>query len=465
MTVVIGCGAGFSGDRTDAAGPLVEALLGYDVPRALMFETLGERTLAAAQLRRMENPDSGDEPLLEAFLAPVLGDCLAQGISVLGNFGAANPDAARRRIARMAASAGFHNARLAVVSGDDVRDRLDALSWTAWEGERRDLPSAATIVAANVYLGAEPIIRAMEGGAQVVITGRVADPALALAPLCYHHGWALDDWDRLAAGTLAGHLIECGTQVTGGYFADPGVKEVPGMATLGYPIVEVERDGSMIVTKPPGTGGLVTEQTVKEQLLYEIHDPASYLTPDVVLDLTGVEVRQVGKDRVAVRGVRGRPAPPTLKATISFLDGYQGEAEISYAGPNAAARAELARQTLRERLSMRCPTDLRSRFDLVGISSVFDGDECKWREGTDVRVEDVRLRLAVEHPDRKVVELATQELLALYCCGPAGGGGVRRHHIRRLKTASFLVPREQIQPRIAFYEGGLTANKDRVDAE
>ena len=465
MTVVIGCGAGFSGDRTDAAGPLVEALLGYDVPRALMFETLGERTLAAAQLRRMENPDSGDEPLLEAFLAPVLGDCLAQGISVLGNFGAANPDAARRRIARMAASAGFHNARLAVVSGDDVRDRLDALSWTAWEGERRDLPSAATIVAANVYLGAEPIIRAMEGGAQVVITGRVADPALALAPLCYHHGWALDDWDRLAAGTLAGHLIECGTQVTGGYFADPGVKEVPGMATLGYPIVEVERDGSMIVTKPPGTGGLVTEQTVKEQLLYEIHDPASYLTPDVVLDLTGVEVRQVGKDRVAVRGVRGRPAPPTLKATISFLDGYQGEAEISYAGPNAAARAELAKQTLRERLSMRCPTDLRSRFDLVGISSVFDGDECKWREGTDVRVEDVRLRLAVEHPDRKVVELATQELLALYCCGPAGGGGVRRHHIRRLKTASFLVPREQIQPRIAFYEGGLTANKDRVDAE
>ncbi|MCA1772319.1 MAG: DUF1446 domain-containing protein [Halomonas sp.] len=311
-------------------------------------------------------------------------------------------------------------------------------------------------MAANVYLGAEPLIRAMEGGAQVVITGRVADPALALAPLCHHHGWALDDWDRLAAGTLAGHLIECGAQVTGGYFADPGVKEVPGMATLGYPIVEVERDGRLIVTKPPGTGGLVTEQTVKEQLLYEIHDPAAYLTPDVVLDMTGVKIRQVGKDRVAVSGARGRPAPKTLKTTISFLDGYQGEAEISYAGPNAVARAQLARQTLRERLAMRCPNELRARFDLIGVSSVFDGDDRGWREGEVDAAPDVRLRLAVEHSDRHMVELATQELLALYCCGPAGGGGVRRHHNRRLKTASFLLPREQVRPRVTIYEGETT---------
>jgi hypothetical protein len=454
MTVVIGCGAGFSGDRTDAAGPLVDALLGYDAPRALMFETLGERTLAAAQLRRMQDPEGGDEPLLEAFLGPVLGNCLANDISVLGNFGAANPRAACRRIAELARAAGFAEARLAVIEGDDVRERLRELDWTAWEGERRELPDAARVVAANVYLGAEPLIEALAKRAQVVIAGRVADPALALAPLCHYHGWALDDWDRLAAGALAGHLIECGAQVTGGYFADPGVKDVPGMAELGYPLVEVERDGRLVVTKPAGTGGLVTEQTVKEQLLYEIHDPAAYVTPDVILDLTGVEIRQIGRDRVAIHGVRGKPAPSRLKTTISFLDGHQGEAEISYAGPNAAARARLACDTLRQRLARRCPPDLRTRFDLIGVSSVFDGDETPWRELSRSAAEDVRLRLAVEHTHREVVELATQELLALYCCGPAGGGGVRRHHGRRLKTASFLVPREQVTPTVTLYRGG-----------
>lgn len=456
MTVVIGCGAGFSGDRTDAAIPLVEALLTYDAPRALMFETLGERTLAAAQLRRVADPLGGDEPLLEAFLSPVLGDCLSADITVLGNFGAANPEAARRRVAALARASGFPGAHLGVVSGDDVRDRLESLDWTAWEGERRALPSGDSVVAANVYLGAEPLIEALRRQAQVVITGRVADPALALAPLCHHHDWLLDDWDRLAAGALAGHLIECGAQVTGGYFADPGVKDVPGLAELGYPIVEVERDGRLIVTKPLGTGGMVTEQTVKEQLLYEIHDPSAYITPDVVLDLTGVKIRQIGRDRVAVSGVRGRPRPATLKTTISFLDGFQGEAEISYAGPNAAARARLARETLRQRLSRRCPPDLRSRFDMIGVSSVFDGDTVAWGDTSREPVEDVRLRLAVEHDLREIVELATQELLALYCCGPAGGGGVRRHHSRRLKTASYLVPREQVKPQVAIYQGDST---------
>lgn len=448
MTVVIGCGAGFSGDRTDAAGPLVEALRRYDAPCALMFETLGERTLAAAQLRRMTDPEGGDEPLLEAFLAPVLGDCMDSGITVLGNFGAANPEAARRRVANLAPEA-----RLGVVDGDDLRDQLASLDWTPWEGEQRPLPNADVVVAANAYLGAEPLLEALNRRAQVVITGRVADPALALAPLRYHHGWASDDWDRLAAGVLAGHLIECGAQVTGGYFADPGIKEVPGMAVLGYPIVEVERDGSLVVTKPPGTGGLVTEQTVREQLLYEIHDPSAYLTPDVVLDLSEVTIRQVGPNRVAVSGARGRPAPATLKTTVSFLAGHQGEAEISYAGPNATARAELARYTLRQRLADRCPPDLSARFDLIGVSSVFDGDNVGWSRPALRAPDDVRLRLAVEHDCREVVELATQELLALYCCGPAGGGGVRRRHSRRLKTASYLVPREQVRPQVTLYPG------------
>lgn len=453
MTVVVGCGAGFSGDRTDAARPLVDALMTYDAPRALMFETLGERTLAAAQLRRNKNPDSGDEPLLEDFLSPILSDCLANKITILGNFGAANPDAARRHIQRLAQQCGHPQACLATVHGDDVRERLHELDWVPWEGENRSLNALEQVLAANVYLGADALVEAMKQGAQVIITGRVADPALALAPLSYHHDWEHDDWNRLAAGALAGHLIECGTQVTGGYFADPGFKDVPGMATLGYPLVEVERNGRLVVTKPPGTGGLVTEQTVKEQLLYEIHDPNAYITPDVVIDLKHVSVRQLAKDRVEVTGVRGKPAPTCLKTTVSFLDGYQGEAEISYAGPNAYARANLARETLRQRLIMRCPSDLRSRFDLIGISSVFDGDDQSASQHRLTQVNDIRLRLAVEHVDQKVVELATQELLALYCCGPAGGGGVRRHHSQRVKTASYLVPRQQVVPTVKLHGG------------
>lgn len=457
MTVVIGCGAGFSGDRTDAAGPVVEALARYDAPKALMFETLGERTLAAAQLRRLEAPEAGDEPLLEAFLAPVLGRCLAQDISVLGNFGAANPEAARRRVARLAHEAGHPNARIATITGDDVLGRMESLDWLPWEGERRELPPLAKTVAANVYLGCEAMISALRREAQVVITGRVADPALALAPLCHHFDWALDDWNRLAAGTIAGHLIECGTQVCGGYFADPGRKDVEGLASLGYPLVEVEKDGRLIVTKPPGTGGLVDERTVKEQLLYEIHDPTAYLTPDVTVDLSRVEVHQVGKDRVAVCGIRGRPAPERLKTTVSFMDGFQGEAEISYAGPNALQRARLAREVLMQRLAQRCPADMRRRFDMIGLSSVFDGDtaQCSVHHNGET-VQDIRLRLAVEHGERQSVELATQELLALYCCGPAGGGGVRRHHAPRLRTASFLVSRDQVKPQIHLSMGENT---------
>jgi hypothetical protein len=457
MTVVIGCGAGFSGDRTDAAAPVVEALARYDAPRALMFETLGERTLADAQLRRVEDAETGYEPLLEQYLRPILGECLAQKIPVLGNFGAANPPAAGRRIAALAAEAGWPAASIAVVTGDDLRERLEELSLTPWEGERGELPALERIVAANVYIGSAALVEALSRGAAVVAVGRIADPALALGPLVYHHGWAWDDWDRLAAGTVAGHLIECGAQVTGGYFADPGLKDVPRLDALGFPIVEVEADGRIVVTKPAGTGGCVTERTVKEQLLYEVHDPAAYLTPDVTVDFSRVEVRQIGPDRVAVTGVRGKPAPPTLKTTVSYLDGYLGEAEISYGGPNAQRRAQLAAETLRQRLQARIPADLRRRLDLIGCVSTFDGDGGGLQEAAsldDAADGDVRLRLAVAHAERHWVELATQELLALYCCGPAGGGGVRRHHKRRLRTASFLISRQEVRPRVALLGEG-----------
>lgn len=439
---LIGCGAGFSGDRTDVAAPLVEALIADGRPAALFFESLGERTLAFAQIRRRDDPDSGYEPLLEEMLAPILGRCLSAGIPIIGNFGAANPQAAARVVARLARAAGHDDARIAAVTGDEVSDVIDVEGSAGLGLDQR--PPGARHLAANAYLGARPIVEALARGAQVVVTGRVADPALALAPLVHHFGWSWDDWARLAAGTLVGHLLECGAQVTGGYFADPGLKDVPGLDRLGFPIAEVSADGTAVITKPAGTGGLVTPATVKEQLLYEIHDPAAYLTPDVVLDVTGVAVEAVGPDRVAVRGARGRPRPETLKVTVSVDGGWIGEGEISYAGPNAEARARLALDVLRR----RCTTVARFRGDLIGVGSVFGDEAGQFLERHGGQVEDVRARIAVEAAERAAVELALREVEALLCCGPAAGGGARRTLRPRINTWSALAAREAIEARV-----------------
>ncbi len=450
MTFIVGSGAGFSGDRTDAAGPLVAEMIRRGEPAALIFETLGERTLAAGQRARRQDPEQGYEPLLADYLAPVLADCLAHRIPILGNFGAANLQAASRLVASLIRRHGQRDAAIGLVGGDDIRERLPTLDLVPWEGETGSLPSGEALISANVYLGAAALAQGLAAGADVIVTGRVADPALVLAPLVNHFGWAWDDWDRLAAGALAGHLIECGAQVTGGYFADPGFKDVPGLADVGYPLAEVEADGRIVITKPPGTGGLVTEQTVKEQLLYEVHDPAAYITPDVVIDLTGVRLRQIGRDRIEVTGVRGKPAPQRLKTTVCYDGGWLGEAEISYAGPNALARARLAADILRERLRTRIPPEAGRRIDLIGHVSVFDDDSGQLQAGTEPAIppEDIRLRLAVAHPQRAWVERATGELLGLYCSGPAGGSGVRRQFQPRVCTASFLVARQDIEPHM-----------------
>lgn len=208
------------------------------------------------------------------------------------------------------------------------------------------------VIAINAYLGAAAIAEAIMAGVQIVVTGRVADPALALGSLMAHFGWRRDDLDRVAAGTLVGHLLECGAQVSGGFFADPGIKDVLDPANIGFPIAEVEADGAFVVTKAPVTGGLVDLRTIKEQLLYEIHDPAAYLTPDVTLDITGVALDQIGPDRVRVSGARGHAAPEKFKATVSVYGDWIGEAEISYAGANALARDRLALETIRTRIGM-----------------------------------------------------------------------------------------------------------------
>lgn len=446
----IGCGAGFSGDRWDAAVAVVGTLTALGGPSALIFETLAERTLALAQLQRRGDPAAGCEPMLERFVAPVLSPCVQHGIPIIGNFGAANPRAAAERLQRLAKSLGLPALRIAVVEGDDLltgleADRLQSLLPTQLRGK--------TLVSANAYLGAVEIAQALRAGAQIVVTGRVADPSLALGPMMAHFGWASDDWDRLACGTIAGHLLECGAQVCGGYFADPGVKDVPQLARVGFPLVEMHADGRFVVTKAWSTGGCVDTRTVKEQLLYEIHDPARYLTPDVVADITEAEVWSVGPDRVEVTGVRGHALPPTLKATLCFDAGWLAEGEISYAGANAAGRGRLAGEIVRERLQQIGLKHLPVRFDLIGQSSVLADDAGRWHgpaQDEGIGIHDIRLRVAASTGHRNDAEAVVREVLALYTCGPAGGGGVRTQVSSRLASDSCFVPRDWVRPTWSF---------------
>lgn len=431
----IGCATGFSGDRTDGTEPVVDTLIRLG-GQALIFETLAERTLALAQLEKNANPDAGYEPLLVELLQPVLGKCLAHNIRIVSNFGAANPPAAGRRILELARQAGVRAPRIAVLSGDQLDQPDQRAAVRANLGDTFDLTD---IVSINAYQGATEIAQALVAGAEIVVAGRVADPSLTVGPALAHFGWAHDNWHALGCATMAGHILECGTQVTGGYFAVPGLKDVPGMANLGFPIVSLEDNGDFVVGKADHTGGLVSEQTVKEQLLYEVHDPAAYLTPDVTADLSRVQVATDAPNRIRVRGITGHARPEQLKVNVCYRGGWLAEAEISYAGVQAEARARLAAETVIARLQ----GVLNIRIDLIGVLSVFGDDAGRLLHSQRCgQARDVRLRLAASHPDKIVAARLLHEVTALYTCGPAGGGGVRTSLRPRLNSVSTTINRD-----------------------
>ena len=450
----IGNGAGFSGDRIDAPGPVVDTLVARGGPAAIFFEVLGERTVALAQLEKRRDPSRGYEPMLERLLEPILERCVRHGIAIIGNFGAANPAGAARVIAQLAARLGLNGLRIGVVEGDDIRAGIDIAKLDVIEADAALDQGGNEIVSANAYLTAQPIVAALRAGAQVVVAGRCGDPSLALAPLIHHYGWNEDDWAKLALGSAVGHLLECGSQVTGGVYYDPGFKDIPDPANIGFPIAEVGADGRIVITKADATGGVVNLQVVKEQLLYEVHDPANYITPDVTLDISGVTLRDLGGDRVEVLGVRGKPAPARLKATVCFEGGWLGEGEISLAGPNCLARAKSVAEVLLERLRRR-GLKLHTRVDLIGIASVHDDDSgTLWRSYAGPEPADIRVRLAVAGGVHDDVDQAAREVLALLCCGPAGSGGARWRTTQRIRTQSYLVPRSSVSPQVSVKPAG-----------
>ena len=444
--LLVGAGAGYSGDRIDAPIAVVRDLKASGERAAIIFETLGERTLALAQLRRRENPELGYEPKLKALLTPVLKDCVENKISIVGNFGAGNPPAAARLIAQLAAEQKV-NARIGVVTGDDM---LGPEGLEVLRASSNELPDDRLLVSANAYLGAAPIVEALGEGADIVVTGRVADPSLTLGPLIHAFGWQYDDWHRLGVGTMAGHLLECGAQVTGGYFADPGFKDVPQPENIGFPIAAIERDASFVIGKAQG-GGLVDRRTVAEQLLYEVHDPAAYLTPDVTADISNAEIVELGKDRVRVDGITGHKRPDTLKVTVCYDGGYIAEGEISYYGPNALARARLAADVVKK----RSPKGIRIRCDIIGVLSVLADDGGSAFNDIDSFGEptrDVRLRVAFAGNDKALVERGLQEVEALYCAGPAAGGGIRLSLRPRIAATSCFIPRSAVKSKVEIVE-------------
>jgi hypothetical protein len=443
-TIRIGSGAGYSGDRIEPAVELAEK---GDIDY-LVFECLGERTVALAQQARMRNPEAGYDPLLEERMRAVLPLCAARGIKIVTNMGAANPEAAARKTADIARSLGLSKLKIAAVVGDDVLDACKSHDLPIMEFDGTIKQLGNKLLSANAYLGAEPMAEALSAGADVVITGRASDPALFLAPMIHAFGWAMDDWNLLGRGTVAGHLLECAGQITGGYFADPGYKDIPDLARLGFPIGEVGEDGSLVVTKVPGSGGAVTAQTCKEQLLYEVHDPQKYFQPDVVADFSQVCVEEIAPDRVRVSGGRGTKRTETLKVSVGYVDSFIGEGQISYAGPGALARGRLALDIVRERLKLTGVSTSELRFDLIGMDSLHGPQvSAHGNEPYEVRV---RVTGRTENL-REAVRIGN-EVETLYTNGPAGGGGAWKSARDVVAVASVLLPRELAKPHVRFVE-------------
>jgi hypothetical protein len=444
-TIRIGSGAGYSGDRIEPAVELAEK---GDI-EYLVFECLGERTVALAQQARLKNPESGFDPLIEERMRAVLPLCAAKGIKIVTNMGAANPLAAARKTAQIARLVGLSGLKVAAVIGDDVLEACKQRDLPMMEFDGTIGQLGNRLISANAYLGAAPMAEALADGADIVITGRASDPALFLAPLIHAFGWPLDDWTRLGKGIVAGHLLECAGQVTGGYFADPPYKDIAGLARLGFPIGEVGEDGSLVMTKVEGSGGAVTAQTCKEQLLYEVHDPSRYIQPDVIADFSQVEIEEVGKDRVRISGGRGSERPPTLKVSVGYIDGFIGEGQISYAGPGALARGRLALDIVRERLKLTGVAASELRFDLIGVDSLH-GPQLAAHANEPY---EARVRVTGRTENLREAVRIGNEVETLYTNGPAGGGGAYKSARDVVAVASVLLPRELAQPRVQFVGG------------
>lgn len=437
----IGSGAGYAGDRIEPAVSLLESgELHY-----IGFECLAERTIALAQKQRLQDPSKGYNHLLEYRMEKILPLAYKNKVKVITNMGAANPEGAMKVIAEMAGKMGLKGMKIAAVLGDNLYPQIAKYQdFPIIESGHRLSSLGKNIISANAYLGINPILEALKEQADIIITGRVADPSLFLAPLVHEFGWSLADSEKLGKGTLIGHLLECAGQISGGYFAEPGKKEVPDLWNLGFPFIEVDESGNGIISKVPGTGGVINTATCTEQMLYEIHDPARYLTPDCTADFSRVTFHSVGENQVSFQGADGFSASDTYKVSVGYRNGFSGKGEISYGGQNCREKALLASEIIKQRLGQLKLAIEDLRIDLIGINSLFPGST------PSTKLNEVRLRVEGRTKTKAEAGIIANEVEALYTNGPAGGGGATKQLEELVSVASILVPKTDIQTKLIY---------------
>lgn len=415
------------------------------------MDCLSERTLALGQRRKQENPRTGYDLRLPGIAQRLVPDAFRRGVKIIGNMGAAHPEAAAEMVIAKARELGLHGLRVACVTGDDVLKATLAADPVVLETGEPVSKLQGQIVCANAYLGIDPLVEALRQGAHVVITGRVADPSLFLAPMVYEFGWKTDDWDRIGAGTVIGHLMECGVYVTGGNFADPPYRVVEDLAHPSMPLAEVMPDGTAVITKLPHSGGIVSVNTCKAQLVYETHDPKRYITPDCTANFANVHLEQEGPNRVRVSGGTGAARPDTLKVLVGLGEGFMGEGQVSFAGPRALERAQLAQRIVQERLAPFMGQFQDLRFDFMGINALHGPRSPQPREAP----YEVHLRVAGRTQTKELAERMALEVKNIMNLGPAGAAGGMGHRMNVrpvLSVYTTFIRRTDVKPRVEVTE-------------
>jgi hypothetical protein len=452
-TIRIAAGQGFWGDSLEAP---VNQVMGGPIDY-LMLDYLAEVTMSIMQKQKARDPLAGYARDFVPLMERILPTCVEQNIKVVANAGGVNPQACAGAVIEVARKLGLSGkVKVAVVAGDDIMGRLDDYIARGIELKNMDTGEPLSTVrdriqSANVYFGAAPIVEALRQGAQVVVTGRCTDTGLTLAPMIYEFDWAFDDWDRLAAGTIAGHTIECGAQSSGGN-CQVAWETIPDLANIGYPIVEAQPDGTFVITKHPHTGGRVSVAGVKEQLVYEMGDPHSYITPDCVADFTTIQLEQDGEDRVRFHGIKGRAATELYKVSISYAAGFKAVGSLVYSWPDAYKKAQAADRILRARLE-----GLGLKFDEV-LTEFVGASAChgpKLSGEPAAEIAEVAMRIGVRDADKRAVERFTKELAPLVLNGPPSVTGFAGGRPKVEEIVAYwpaLMPKSEVAPTVEVIE-------------
>lgn len=450
-TVRVANAQGFWGDSL--LGPL--RLVEEGPVDYLTFDYLAEITMSIMQKQRMKDPDAGYAKDFVSMLGKILPACKAKGIKVIANAGGVNPQACMTAIEAEMAKVGITGMTLAIVEGDDILDNIDDLvasgeTLSNMENGNSLSTVRERITSANVYIGAQPIVEALEKGADIIVTGRASDPSLVVAPLVYEFGWSMEDYDRLAAGTIMGHIIECGPQCTGGNYS--GWRQVKDFARIGYPVIEASEDGSFVVTKHEDTGGVVSVETVTSQLLYELGDPQNYLGPDCIADFTTIKIEPAGENRVAISGIRGRAPTPTYKVSMSYTNGYKILGTLCISGPNSEEKAHILADMVWQRTAMHgYEIPEHQRFlELFGTNVLYKG-----LVPAPVQPSEIMMRIGARSDDAKALNAMGTEIAPLITSGPPGVTGFAGGRPRATEVVGYwpaLIDKTKVSTRVAIKE-------------